>query len=44
VTSYTTIAGALAAVEGMRSLKTLDVYSVQALHRQLTPGLEKSLA
>jgi carbamoyl-phosphate synthase large subunit len=35
VTSYTTIAGALAAVEGMRSLKTLDVYSVQALHRQL---------
>ncbi|MFN7537778.1 MAG: carbamoyl-phosphate synthase large subunit [Burkholderiales bacterium] len=44
VTSYTTIAGALAAVEGMRSLKTLDVYSVQALHRQLTPDLEKSLA
>lgn len=44
VTSYTTIAGALAAVEGMRSLKTLDVYSVQALHQQLRRGLEKSLA
>jgi len=32
VTYYTTIAGALAAVEGMRSLVRLDVYSLQELH------------
>ncbi len=32
VTYYTTIAGALAAVEGMRHLKRLDVYSLQDLH------------
>ena len=32
---YTTIAGAWAAVEGMKQLKTLDVYSLQQLHQQL---------
>jgi carbamoyl-phosphate synthase large subunit len=32
VTYFTTIAGALAAVEGMRYLDRLDVYSLQALH------------
>ncbi|HEU4620712.1 MAG TPA: carbamoyl-phosphate synthase large subunit, partial [Burkholderiaceae bacterium] len=35
VTSFTTIAGALAAVEGMRHMKSLDVYDVQSLHRSL---------
>ncbi|RPH65948.1 MAG: carbamoyl phosphate synthase large subunit, partial [Burkholderiales bacterium] len=35
VTYYTTIAGALAAVEGMRSMAQLDVYSLQALHAGL---------
>jgi len=35
VTYYTTIAGALAAVEGMRSLARLDVYSLQELHARL---------
>ncbi|MFO1301269.1 MAG: carbamoyl-phosphate synthase large subunit [Burkholderiaceae bacterium] len=35
VTYYTTIAGALAAVEGMRSLQRLDVYSLQELHAGL---------
>ncbi|HQX26109.1 MAG TPA: carbamoyl phosphate synthase large subunit, partial [Pseudomonadota bacterium] len=35
VTYYTTIAGALAAVEGMRSLARLDVYSLQELHAGL---------
>ena len=35
VTYFTTIAGALAAVEGMRSLARLDVYSLQALHAGL---------
>jgi carbamoyl-phosphate synthase large subunit len=35
VTTFTTIAGAEAAVEGMKHLDNLDVYSVQALHQQL---------
>jgi len=35
VTTYTTIAGAEAAVEGMKYLDQLDVYSVQELHHQL---------
>jgi carbamoyl-phosphate synthase large subunit len=35
ITYYTTIAGALAAVEGMRHVSGLEVYSVQALHRSL---------
>jgi carbamoyl-phosphate synthase large subunit len=35
VTYYTTIAGAKAAVEGMKHLKDLDVYPLQALHRTL---------
>jgi carbamoyl-phosphate synthase large subunit len=35
VTTYTTIAGAEAAVEGMKYLDNLDVYSVQELHAQL---------
>jgi carbamoyl-phosphate synthase large subunit len=35
VTCYTTIAGALAAVEGMKHLKRLDVYSLQELHARL---------
>jgi carbamoyl-phosphate synthase large subunit len=35
VTTYTTIAGAAAAVQGMKHLDTLDVYSVQDLHRRL---------
>jgi carbamoyl-phosphate synthase large subunit len=35
VTCYTTIAGALAAVEGMKHLQQLDVYSLQELHREL---------
>jgi len=35
VTTYTTIAGAEAAVEGMKYLDQLDVYSVQELHAQL---------
>ncbi len=36
VTTFTTIAGAEAAVEGMEYLDQLDVISVQELHRQLT--------
>jgi carbamoyl-phosphate synthase large subunit len=36
VTTYTTIAGAEAAVEGMKYIDNLDVYSVQELHAQLT--------
>ncbi len=32
VTYYTTIAGARAAVEGMKHLRSLDVYSLQELH------------
>ena len=35
VTTFTTIAGAEAAVEGMKYLDNLDVYSVQELHLQL---------
>jgi carbamoyl-phosphate synthase large subunit len=35
VTTYTTIAGAEAAVEGMKYMDNLDVYSVQELHAQL---------
>ncbi len=35
VTTFTTIAGAQAAVEGMKYLDNLDVVSVQELHRQL---------
>jgi carbamoyl-phosphate synthase large subunit len=35
LTTYTTIAGAKAAVEGLRHLQSLDVYSLQDLHRQL---------
>ena len=35
VTTFTTIAGAEAAVEGMKYLDNLDVYSVQELHAQL---------
>jgi len=36
VTTFTTIAGAQAAVEGMKYLDNLDVYSLQELHSQLT--------
>ena len=35
VTYYTTIAGARAAVEGMKHLRHLDVYSLQSLHADL---------
>jgi len=35
VTTFTTIAGAQAAVEGMKYLDNLDVYSLQELHAQL---------
>lgn len=35
VTTFTTIFGAEAAVEGMKYLDKLDVYSVQELHAQL---------
>jgi carbamoyl-phosphate synthase large subunit len=35
VTTFTTIAGAEAAVEGMKHMDSLDVYSVQELHAQL---------
>ncbi|RKJ96969.1 carbamoyl-phosphate synthase large subunit [Alicycliphilus denitrificans] len=35
VTTFTTIFGAEAAVEGMKHLDTLDVYSVQELHARL---------
>ena len=37
VTFYTTIAGALAAVEGIKHLQKLDVYSLQELHSRLPP-------
>jgi carbamoyl-phosphate synthase large subunit len=37
ITYYTTIAGALAAVQGMHHVQGLEVYSLQALHRSL-PG------
>ena len=35
VTTFTTIAGAEAAVQGMKSMDTLDVISVQEMHAQL---------
>jgi carbamoyl-phosphate synthase large subunit len=35
VTTFTTIAGAEAAVEGMRAMENLDVISVQEMHAQL---------
>jgi carbamoyl-phosphate synthase large subunit len=35
ITYYTTIAGARAAVEGMRHLQVLEVYSMQSLHEAL---------
>jgi carbamoyl-phosphate synthase large subunit len=35
VTYYTTIAGARAAVQGMKHLKGLEVYDVQSLHKSL---------
>jgi carbamoyl-phosphate synthase large subunit len=35
VTTFTTIAGAQAAVEGMKYMDNLDVYSIQELHQQL---------
>ncbi|WP_370261093.1 carbamoyl-phosphate synthase large subunit [Limnobacter sp.] len=36
VTIFTTMAGALAAVEGMKHLNKMDVYSVQSLHAELS--------
>ncbi len=42
VTFYTTIAGALAAVEGMKHLKQMNPYSLQELHAKL-PGREACL-
>ncbi|HMN83470.1 MAG TPA: carbamoyl-phosphate synthase large subunit, partial [Burkholderiaceae bacterium] len=38
VTFYTTIAGALAAVEGMKHLKQMNPYSLQELHAKLPGG------
>ncbi|MCD6682058.1 MAG: carbamoyl-phosphate synthase large subunit [Burkholderiaceae bacterium] len=35
VTYFTTIAGAIAAVQGMRTMSDLDVHSVQELHKRL---------
>jgi carbamoyl-phosphate synthase large subunit len=35
VVTYTTIAGALAAVEGMKQFAAMDVYSLQDLHQRL---------
>jgi carbamoyl-phosphate synthase large subunit len=35
VTFYTTIAGALAAVEGIKYLQKMEVYSLQELHSSL---------
>ncbi|WP_075257488.1 carbamoyl-phosphate synthase large subunit [Herbaspirillum camelliae] len=35
VTTFTTIAGAEAAVEGMRHLESLDVYDLQGLHKAI---------
>jgi carbamoyl-phosphate synthase large subunit len=39
VAVFTTMAGALAAVEGMKQLAHMDVYSVQALHLELEKTL-----
>lgn len=36
VPSYTTMAGALAAVEGMKALQQLEVFDLQGLHKRLT--------
>lgn len=36
VTYYTTIAGACAAVTGLRSTKNIEVYDLQSLHKQLS--------
>ncbi len=36
VTIFTTMAGALASVEGMKHLGAMDVYSVQSLHAELS--------
>jgi carbamoyl-phosphate synthase large subunit len=36
VTTFTTIAGAEAAVEGMKYMDSLDVISVQEMHGMLT--------
>jgi carbamoyl-phosphate synthase large subunit len=38
VTAYTTIAGAWAAVEGMRYMDKLAVYDVQSMHKALAEG------
>jgi carbamoyl-phosphate synthase large subunit len=38
VTAYTTIAGAWAAVEGMRYMDKLAVYDVQGMHKALAEG------
>jgi carbamoyl-phosphate synthase large subunit len=35
ITYYTTLAGASAAVQGMRQVQGLEVYPLQALHRSL---------
>jgi carbamoyl-phosphate synthase large subunit len=35
VTTFTTIAGAEAAVQGMKAMENLDVISVQEMHAQL---------
>jgi carbamoyl-phosphate synthase large subunit len=35
VTTFTTIAGAEAAVQGMKAMDSLDVISVQEMHAQL---------
>jgi carbamoyl-phosphate synthase large subunit len=35
VTIFTTMAGAMAAVEGMKHMNSMDVYSVQSLHAEL---------
>ena len=40
ITYYTTIAGAQAAIEGMRHVQGLSVYSVQALHRTLEGSMQ----
>ena len=40
ITYYTTIAGAQAAIEGMRHVQGLSVYSVQSLHRTLKGSMQ----
>jgi carbamoyl-phosphate synthase large subunit len=39
VTHFTTIAGALAAVEGMKHMESLEIYSVQELHQRIAQGV-----